>query len=106
MASGRNGGGGDDDYIEEQSNGGDGGGGGDEIGDGGGEGGRGNEGQRGGEDKTMTSTSQDYGPFPFRVSTMATYLIPGENVDREVITTDICQYLGCDALVLSGIYKV
>ncbi len=34
------------------------------------------------------------------------YFILGEGIDREVITADICRYLGNDALVKPGTYKV
>jgi len=37
---------------------------------------------------------------------LATYFVPGAGIDREVITTDICRYLGNDALVKPGNYKV
>ena len=37
---------------------------------------------------------------------MGTYFVPGAGIDREVITTDICRYLGPDALVKPGVYKV
>lgn len=39
-------------------------------------------------------------------SRMATYFVPGAGIDREVITTDICRYLGPDALVKPGVYTV
>ena len=32
------------------------------------------------------------------------YFIPGDGISREVITADICRYLGADALVRPGIY--
>ena len=34
------------------------------------------------------------------------YFLPGEGIDREVITADICRYLGGDARVRPGIYEV
>jgi hypothetical protein len=34
------------------------------------------------------------------------YFIPKDGIDREVITADICRYLGNDALVRTGIYEV
>jgi hypothetical protein len=34
------------------------------------------------------------------------FFINGEGIDREVITTDICRYLGNDALVKPGVYQV
>jgi hypothetical protein len=37
---------------------------------------------------------------------MSTYFVPGTGIDREVITTDICRYLGNDALVKPGPYTV
>ncbi|TAQ83193.1 hypothetical protein B7494_g8483, partial [Chlorociboria aeruginascens] len=33
------------------------------------------------------------------------YFVPKEGIDREVITADICRYLGNDALVRPGIYE-
>lgn len=34
------------------------------------------------------------------------YFVPKEGIDREVITADICRYLGNDALVRPGNYEV
>jgi hypothetical protein len=34
------------------------------------------------------------------------YFIPKDGIDREVITADICRYLGNDALVRQGAYEV
>jgi hypothetical protein len=34
------------------------------------------------------------------------YFVPKEGIDREVITADICRYLGNDALVRPGQYEV
>jgi len=34
------------------------------------------------------------------------YFVPGVGIDREVITADICRYLGNDALVRPGTYEV
>jgi len=34
------------------------------------------------------------------------YFIPRDGIDREVITADICRYLGNDALVRPGTYDV
>lgn len=34
------------------------------------------------------------------------YFVPKEGIDREVITADICRYLGQDALVRPGNYQV
>lgn len=34
------------------------------------------------------------------------YFIPKDGIDREVITADICRYLGNDALVRPGSYEV
>ncbi|OBT52374.1 hypothetical protein VE04_07734 [Pseudogymnoascus sp. 24MN13] len=36
---------------------------------------------------------------------LATYFVPATGIDREVITTDICRYLGNDALVKPGQHK-
>lgn len=34
------------------------------------------------------------------------YFVPHDGIDREVITADICRYLGNDALVRPGTYEV
>lgn len=34
------------------------------------------------------------------------YFVPKDGIDREVITADICRYLGNDALVRPGTYEV
>jgi hypothetical protein len=34
------------------------------------------------------------------------YFVPKNGIDREVITADICRYLGNDALVRPGTYEV
>lgn len=34
------------------------------------------------------------------------YFVPKDGIDREVITADICRYLGNEALVLPGRYEV
>lgn len=34
------------------------------------------------------------------------YFVPKDGIDREVITADICRYLGNDALVRPGDYEV
>jgi hypothetical protein len=34
------------------------------------------------------------------------YFVPRDGIDREVITADICRYLGNDALVRPGVYEV
>lgn len=36
----------------------------------------------------------------------STYFVPRDEIDREVITTDICGYLGNDARVRPGLYGV
>jgi hypothetical protein len=42
-------------------------------------------------------------PPPPRVNE---YFVPRDGIDREVITADICRYLGNDALVRPGTYEV
>ena len=37
---------------------------------------------------------------------MNEYFVPEDGIDREVITADICRYLGSDALVRPGTYEV
>lgn len=34
------------------------------------------------------------------------YFVPRDGIDREVISADICRYLGNDALVRPGVYEV
>ena len=34
------------------------------------------------------------------------YFVPRDGIDREVISADICRYLGNDALVRPGTYEV
>lgn len=34
------------------------------------------------------------------------YFVPRDGIDREVITADVCRYLGNDALVRPGTYEV
>jgi hypothetical protein len=47
------------------------------------------------------------GPKSYSASgRQSTFFINGEGIDREVITTDICRYLGNDALVKPGVYQV
>lgn len=55
---------------------------------------------RRGKDK---SSKAQPAPPPSRQST---YFINGQGIDREVITTDICRYLGNDALVKPGTREV
>jgi len=50
-------------------------------------------------------------PAPSRAAAAATsrmheYFVPRDGIDREVITADICRYLGNDALVRPGVYDV
>jgi chaperone required for assembly of F1-ATPase len=40
------------------------------------------------------------------VGRQSQFFIDGDGIDREVITTDICRYLGNDALVRPGTHKV
>lgn len=37
---------------------------------------------------------------------MNEYFVPRDGIDREVISADICRYLGNDALVRPGHYEV
>lgn len=66
-------------------------------GDGGGDKGDGD----GGEQEVETQSRKYNGS-----SRLATYFLPGEGIDREVIKTDICRYLGPDALVKPGVLAV
>lgn len=56
-------------------------------------------------DKRSSSSSQSQ-PQKRRLMRQSQFFISGEGIDREVITTDICRYLGNDALVKPGIHKV
>ncbi|KAL2260559.1 hypothetical protein VTK26DRAFT_5397 [Humicola hyalothermophila] len=47
-------------------------------------------------------TSQQSAPVPARQNE---YFVPRDGIDREVITSDICRYLGNDALVRPGTYE-
>ncbi len=53
-------------------------------------------------DKNSMAPQQPRGAGSAR---MNQYFVPGEGIDREVIATDICQYLGNDALVRPGSYE-
>jgi len=64
-------------------------------------------------DKKSSSTSSgstnasSSGRKNFSISgRQSTFFISGEGIDREVITTDICRYLGNDALVRPGVHQV
>lgn len=54
------------------------------------------------------SSRRDYGSgTPSNASARQNeYFIPRDGIDREVITADICRYLGNDALVRPGTYEV
>lgn len=45
-------------------------------------------------------------PLASTTSRMHEYFVPKDGIDREVITADICRYLGNDALVRPGVYEV
>lgn len=50
--------------------------------------------------KTLTSSSSSSS------SRKLTFFVPGDGIDREVISTDICRYLGNDATTRPGDYTV
>jgi hypothetical protein len=45
-------------------------------------------------------------PPPANAGRVNEYFVPRDGIDREVITADICRYLGNDALVRPGTYEV
>jgi len=45
-------------------------------------------------------------PAPAAQNRQNEYFVPRDGIDREVITADICRYLGNDALVRPGTYEV
>lgn len=45
-------------------------------------------------------------PVPPAAQRQNEYFVPRDGIDREVITSDICRYLGNDALVRPGTYEV
>lgn len=53
-----------------------------------------------------TSSSKNTAKAETAAPRMATYFVPGAGIDREVISADICRYLGNDALVRPGVYTV
>lgn len=46
------------------------------------------------------------GSVPFATARHNEYFVPRDGIDREVISADICRYLGNDALVRPGHYEV
>lgn len=53
----------------------------------------------------MASRSSRTAPQPSS-SRQNEYFVPRDGIDREVISADICRYLGNDALVRPGMYEV
>jgi hypothetical protein len=45
-------------------------------------------------------------PVPSTATRQNEYFVPRDGIDREVISADICRYLGNDALVRPGHYEV
>jgi hypothetical protein len=45
-------------------------------------------------------------PAPPASNRQNEYFVPRDGIDREVITADVCRYLGNDALVRPGVYEV
>jgi hypothetical protein len=63
--------------------------------------------------KTTTATEKTSRParnqgqtVPSTTIQQSKYFVPGDNIAREVISADICRYLGNDALVRPGHYEV
>lgn len=56
-----------------------------------------------GRPSNRSSQTQAMPPAPPRQNE---YFVPRDGIDREVITSDICRYLGNDALVRPGTYEV
>ena len=62
------------------------------------------DGDKDGDGKTTTgATAKQTSPSSGR---RMTFVIHGHGIDREVITTDLSRYLGPDALIKPGTYKV
>lgn len=56
---------------------------------------------------TMSRQSRNQGPTtPSTTTRQNEYFVPRDGIDREVISADICRYLGNDALVRPGHYEV
>jgi hypothetical protein len=61
----------------------------------------------GGRDRDMRRDGRDRGRRAQQASARTNeYFVPKDGIDREVITADICRYLGNDALVRPGNYEV
>ncbi len=45
-------------------------------------------------------------PLSYPTARNNEYFVPRDGIDREVISADICRYLGNDALVRPGHYEV
>jgi hypothetical protein len=56
--------------------------------------------------RSQSQKASTKGVSPSGTGRQTTYFINGEGIDREVITTDICRYLGNDALVRPGTHQV
>lgn len=54
----------------------------------------------------MSSRAGRSAPAPPPSNRQNEYFVPRDGIDREVITADICRYLGNDALVRPGVYEV
>jgi hypothetical protein len=51
------------------------------------------------------SSNRPGGPVSNPPPRMNEYFVPRDGIDREVIQSDICRYLGNDALVRPGTYE-
>jgi len=61
----------------------------------------------GGRDRDMRRDNRDRGQRAQQASVRTNeYFVPKDGIDREVITADICRYVGNDALVRLGNYQV
>lgn len=66
--------------------------------------------QPGTQQESETTATRRAAPFEAAVEqpaqqSMPFYFVPRDGIDREVITADICKYLGNEALVKPGIYN-
>lgn len=54
----------------------------------------------------MSRSSRNPAPAAAGTGRQNEYFVPRDGIDREVISADICRYLGNDALVRPGHYEV
>lgn len=54
----------------------------------------------------MSRQARSGGQAPTSTTRQNEYFVPRDGIDREVISADVCRYLGNDALVRPGVYEV